>query len=143
MDRTAGATLREFIYSPGYCDMLGAFHRQTLKKTPDGGWEIEREDREEHSSPTEVTTFRVEKEKVASFAALLGGKAVRSLAKRPKSREFVTDYSPWYMEIAFEPEPGKSRSEKDCLSISQYRRYSEKDRRTLEAVKAAFEALKG
>ena len=141
MFKTAGTALCEFTFSPGYCDMLGAYHCQTLKKTPEGGWVIECRDREEHSSPEVVATYPADAEKVASFAGLLGGKAVRSLAKRGKSRDFITDYSPWSMRITFEPADGK-RSEKDYLSLDQYRRYSKKDYQTIEEIKAAFAALK-
>lgn len=133
--------LKRVRYSPGYCDMMGACHGMTLEKN-DSGWVFICRDREEHSMPTVVTVYEAGEEAVLLFEKFLNENKVLSLAKRPASSDFVTDYSPWSYEIDFQKTSFGKTVRKYC-SVSEYRKYSKKDIRLLKELNARFTALRG
>lgn len=134
--------LKSFSYSPGYCDMLGAGHRDSLEKNDEGQWVIISRNRENHSEPFVVTTFAVNEESAARFESFIKERNLISLTKRLDSKEFVTDYSPWSYGIVFDCSK-IGGSSFDDYRISQYRIYSKKDTELLKEVRDMFYSLKG
>ncbi|MBR3341070.1 MAG: hypothetical protein IKG30_05580 [Clostridiales bacterium] len=134
--------LRSFSYSPGYCDMMGAGHRDCLEKNDEGQWVFISRNRENHSEPFMVTTYAVDEVAAARFESFLKERNLISLSKRLDSKEFVTDYSPWSYGIVFDcSKIGGSSFDDYC--ISQYRVYSKKDTELLKEIRDMFYALKG
>ena len=134
--------LKSFSYSPGYCDMLGAGHSDSLKKNDEGRWVIISRNREDHSDPFMVTTYAVNNESAARFERFIKERNLISLSKRLDSKEFVTDYSPWSYEIVFDCSM-IGGSSFDDYRIPQYRIYSKKDTELLKEVKDMFFSLRG
>lgn len=135
-------TLKRFHYSPGYCDMLGASHSITLEKNSDGNWVYITRDREEHSQPMTVITYAVSGEAAAEFEKFIKESDFPALAKRPRNRGFMTDYSPWGYYLDFDcSASGGSRNE--SFDITQYHEYTNKDDALMKEVLARFYALKG
>ena len=137
-----GFKLLEFEYSPGYCDMLGAGHRSELKRDGDGNWFVECRDREVHSSPTVVTRYEAAPDAVREFEKFIDKSRVASLSKRPKSDDFVTDYSPWSYYFEYEKTVlGKTVNER--CGIYEYRKYSRSDFELIDELTRRFNALRG
>ena len=134
--------LKSFRYSPGYCDMLGAGHSDSLQKDDDGRWVFVSRNREVHSDPFIVTTYSVDDEAVARFETFIKERKLISLSKRLDSKEFATDYSPWSFEIVFDCS-NVGGSSYENYRISQYRVYSKMDIKLLDETKDMFYALKG
>ena len=134
--------LDSFSYSPGYSDMRGASHRDTLEKNDAGEWVIVSRNREYHSAPFIVTTYAVDQEKAAHFERFIKEKNVISLANRLKSKEFICDHSPWNFNIVFDCS-AVGGSSYDDYSIGQYKIYTPNDRELLKELKSKFYALKG
>ncbi|MBQ7161446.1 MAG: hypothetical protein IJR90_07040 [Clostridia bacterium] len=134
--------LREFSYSPGYSDMRGAYHEQTLKKDESGRWVIICSDREYYNAPTVVKTYLAAEDGMEGFEALVKSRKVLSLSRRAKSRMFLTDYSPEEYYILLEKDPDGKGDLKD-YRITQYKRFFKRDFRSLELLRETFEALKG
>ena len=139
------AVLKEFYYSPGYSDMRGGSHREYLRKDEDGKWKIITEDRESFNKPTKVTVYAADEEAVCLFEAFLKQKKTGSLANRPDSELFVTDYSPWHYGIEFElaDESLPSWKRRVDYSIGEYKRYSKKDYELIGEMRERFRALLG
>ena len=135
-------SLRSFSYSPGYCDMNGESHHDQLKKTKDGKWIYISIYRKEHGEPTITSTYSVSDNDVNKFESFIKEKKILSLTKRPKSSDFITDYSPWTYGIDFDCSASGGRTfESD--NISQYRKYSNKDFALLKELDERFDKLKG
>ena len=134
-------SLLGFDYSPGYCDMRGAAHSMSLKKE-ENRWVMICRDREYYNAPTTVAVYAVSSEAVAEFEDFIVKNRILSLEKRPKSRAFVTDYSPWRYSVDYEKTAlGKTATE--YCSIGQYKVYSALDRLKLEKLRERFLALRG
>ncbi len=97
---------------------------------------------ESFDEPMIVTTYAVSAADVLDFEAFLKDKDILSLVNRKDSDDFVTDYSPWGYSIVFDKSSvGGSRYE--TYNISQYKEYSDKDRKLLEEFNARFLGLQG
>ena len=131
-----------FTYRPGYSDMNGGYHCCELKQTEAGDWIITDDDREEIGVPEIVTTYAVSSEAVAEFAAFLKEKKVLSLENRKDSDDFVTDYSAWSISFVFVTEQDGKKN-RDSHSISQYKKYYDKDYETINEIRERFKALYG
>ncbi|MBQ7474761.1 MAG: hypothetical protein IJS78_02445 [Clostridia bacterium] len=129
--------LREFRYSPGYCDMRGASRSETLRKNGAGEWEITTRRREVWDEPTAVSSYAVTAEDAARFEAFIAEKNVLSLVRRRDSGDFATDYSPWSYEFVFEGSPAK------FFRIEEYKKYSERDYALLRELDALFASIRG
>lgn len=129
-------------FSPGYSDMTGAGHSVCLKKDGTGAWTMEYSDREDHSAPTVVTTYEVPPGAAEDFEKFLNKKRVPALDRRPESRDFATDYSPWGYGIEYEKTVAGKTVRCRC-GLSQYRRYSKRDYALLNELGKRFEALRG
>ena len=134
--------LASFSYSPGYSDMRGAYHRDSLERSDDGEWIFVSRSREYHSAPVIVSTYAVDKEKAALIESFIKDRNVISLKKRLDSKEFACDYSPWNFCIVFDCSAAGGSSYDD-YSISQYKIYTPKDRDLLNELKEKFYDLKG
>ncbi len=136
---------KEFRYSPGYSDMRGARHHEELKKDENGAWIIVCYDREDFQEPEKVTTYAVSEENALQFAAFLEERNFISLSKRKDSDLFVTDYSPWDYNIIYErTDENLRRFERNVYyTISEYKKYSDKDYKLLKEVNERFKALRG
>lgn len=135
----------EFIgmeYSPGFSDMRGGSHSETLKKNESGEWIIESRNRKSRVDSIIVVTYSVDEEKLAEFVTFLKDKNVASLSKRKKSDEFIYDYKPWSISIGFDNSTiGGAKSE--WYKFGQYKNYSEADSELIKEVNTRFGALYG
>ena len=131
-----------FTDRPGYSDMDGGYHCCELKQTEAGDWIITDTDREEIGAPEIVTTYAASSEAVADFAAFLKEKKVLSLENRKDSDEFVTDYSSWSFSFVFITEQDGKKN-RDGHTISQYKKYYDKDYETINEIRERFIALYG
>ena len=132
-------TLQEFIYSPGYSDMSGGGHSETLQKNEAGDWVIISYDREMYSDPLTITTYAVSGDAVEQFEAFLKEHKVPALFDRKDSDLFATDYSPWSLSMEFVDDSGQWRS----YTLSEYKEYSDQDDELIREVKAQFAGLHG
>ena len=134
--------LMSFSYSPGYSDMMGAYHRDSLEKNDDGKWVFVCSNRECHSDPTAVATYSVSQESASEFEEYIKSVNLIRLSKRPKSNIFATDYSPWSYSVVFDcSEVGGSGY--DDYSIGEYKVYSPSDMKLLKEASDRFYSLKG
>ena len=134
--------LSSFRYSPGYCDMRGESHQCELKKNDDGAWVFISRDRDCHSDPFTVLTYSVSLERASEFEEYIKKINFISLSKRLKSKDFVTDYSPWNYCVVFDCSSIGGDSYDD-YSISQFRIYTPADQKLIKEVNERFLALKG
>ncbi|MBO4326263.1 MAG: hypothetical protein J5950_03215 [Clostridia bacterium] len=134
--------LRGLCFSPGYCDMLGGAHSTSLERNENGNWIFVSRDREEHTSPTVVSTYSVSSESVAEFENYIKSRKVFSLAKRPKSDLFVTDYSPWTYSIEYD-KTVLGKTKREYCRITEYKKYSKKDNDRIKELHDRFMALRG
>lgn len=134
--------LKDFRYSPGYCDMRGASHREVMKPDEKGVWTITSRDKEIWSDPMTVTVYEVSEEDLKSFETFLREKNIPSLANRLKSPDFLTDYSPWEIELTMFDSSALLEKEKEYV-IRQYRIYTKKDQELIEELKQRFKDLHG
>ena len=134
--------LIKFSYSPGYSDMRGARHCESLQKNADGAWVVVCSDREHFGAPTVTATYEAKEEDVREFAKFIDKENVRLLAGRRKSDEFLTDYSPWEFTVLLTDDPS-GRGKREYYCIGEYKKYSEKDYKLLSKLRDAFRALRG
>lgn len=135
-------SLRSFRYSPGYCDMTGEYHQSELKKNDEGEWVFVCRDRDSHSDPFTILTYSVSSKSASEFEEYIKKINFISLSKRLKSKDFITDYSPWHFSVVFDcSEIGGSSY--DEYSIYQYRIYSPADRKLMDEAEKRFYDLKG
>ena len=134
--------LTEFHYSPGYSDMDGASHSETLMKNDNGEWIIESWDQESWEDPMIVTVYSVSDEEFEIFEKFIKEQNICDLENRPDSDEFVTDYSSWGYGIEFDNTSiGGDKYER--YNISEYKQYSDLDYEKLKALKSLFETIHG
>ena len=131
-----------FNYSPGYGDMNGSSHSESLEKGEDGKWVIVKRDRNMFSDPMEVTTYAVSDEALKKFLDFVREKNVLELCEREDSNLFITDYSAWYYGFTFdESSIGGSRIK--SYNISQYKEYTDEDYKLLKELDQQFADLHG
>lgn len=131
-----------FNYSPGYSDMDGSSHSESLEKGKDGKWVIVKRDRSRFSEPMEVTTYAVSDEALEKFLKFVREKNVLELCDREDSDQFITDYSAWHYGFTFD-ESAIGGEMIESYDISQYKEYSDADRELLKELDQQFEALHG
>ena len=129
-------------FSPGYGDMLGAYHGCELRKEKDGRWICVCRDREAHCEPTVVTVYCVSDEAVARFEEFIKENGIFALENRPESDLFMTDYSPWSWNIDYDT-VFSGKTERRYFSLGEYRRYSGRDYELLRELERRFLALRG
>lgn len=134
--------LTGFAHSPGYSDMNGGYHCESLRRDKSGAWQIEKRDRNSLDEPEIVKTYAVSDSALAAFEQFLNDKKILALENRKESDEFVTDYSPWGYSIIFDKSAsGGKKMERH--SIGQYKKYSDKDYKLLKELQQEFEKLYG
>ena len=135
-------SFKSFSYSPGYSDMNGASHYETLKKDENETWVIVTGDRDSFEEPMVTKTYEVSEDAVEEFEAFLIERNVLGLVNRKDSDEFITDYSSWGFSIVYDNSAaGGSRYE--TYSIGEYKRYSDKDYELIQETKDRFHNLRG
>ena len=139
VDTSWAGDLVSFQYHPGYSDMNGGHHYQTLAQR-DGEWIIECCDQEELGEPEVTTIYSVSEEDVQAFGNFLKEKHVDKLMNREDSDDFVTDYSAWSYSISFVDPTGESKYIE--VRFDQYKEYSDKDYKLIDEIDQKFEALK-
>ena len=128
-------------YSPGYGDMNGQSHLESLKKNQDGDWVISSLDRDSFRDPLTETVYSVSEEAVKKFLTFINQNDVLSLADRRKSDLFVTDYSPWRWDFRFgDPATGRRP---ESYRLWEYNEYSDNDNRLLKELNDRFKSLHG
>lgn len=133
--------LVEFTYRPGYSDMEGGYHSETLKRGDDGRWIIECRDRETHSDPTIVTTYQVGTDSETYFEGFIKEENIPEYENRKESDDFVTDYSPWSYHMVFEKDTG-SGTEIQEFTINEFREYSDDEYTNIKKMNSLFKCLK-
>ena len=134
--------IRTISYSPGYGDMLGEYHEISLIKSGDGKWTYVGRSREDHMSPTTVSTYAVTEEDAMRFFEFIINKKVISLNERPESDIFATDYSPWNWSIVYDAKSFGKQKRYYC-SFGEYREYSKADHELLGELEKRLYALRG
>ncbi|MCR5252025.1 MAG: hypothetical protein K6E50_15630 [Lachnospiraceae bacterium] len=134
--------LKNFSYSPGYCDMLGESHSAELRNGGDGSWTLISYDRQEHSEPLIKTTYAVSEEEVLRFEEYLKEKKIASLDGRKDSDDFATDYSPWSYRLLYDNSSvgGEKNAE---YAIREFRKYSDADKALLKELGERWKSLFG
>jgi len=135
-------SIKEFVYSKGFCTMEGEYHKKILKKASNGDWVIECMDRDSIMEPMLISTFAVDEDKASHFIEFLEINDFYSLSAREKSDIFVTDYSPWKISIFFEDKDLKQFAGAN-VNIEEYREYTDMDYALLKRVDEEFEGLRG
>ncbi len=134
--------LKEMVISPGYGDMRGSYHRQSLKKDESGVWRYVSEDREDFREPVTVTVYSVKQDDAESFIEFLSDVDVTGLEDRPDSDMFVTDYSPWSVFLSMDA-PDKGPYRMSFCRIQEYKKYSADDYKLINEIKKRFADLRG
>ncbi len=135
--------LWEFDHHPGYSDMNGGYHRESLKHDKETGkWVIVCEYREDFESDDITTVYAVSDEAVEEFERFIEKKKVRKLVNRKDSDEFVTDYSAWSYNIVYTDPEGTYSSRKE-YRIEQYKKYSDADHKLINELYEQFKKLFG
>ena len=129
--------LERIIYSPGYCDMRGAFHQIVVKKNSEGKWIYESADKEEFSSPTKTVSQEIDRDKVEDLEAFIIKERIAGLTLRPKSSMFATDNSPWRIEITMTDEKENNK----WYSLDEYKVYLPSDLRKIENLKEKIKRI--
>ena len=112
--------LIEFSHYPGYSDMDGGYHGETLKKDDSGEWIVECYDKKNIDEPEITTVYAVNAKDEQDFEAFLKEKNVASLANRADSDLFATDYSPWSYTLVF-ANPLPEDRKRIIVSFGQYK----------------------
>lgn len=134
--------LVSFSYSPGYSDLEGAYHCDTLERNGEGNWVIICRDCDSIEEPVCVTTCSVSDADALHFEQFIKKRRLASLSKRLKSPVFLTDYSPWSVEMVFDcTESGGSR--KVRIRMDQYRIYTRRDLKLLDETTDMFYSILG
>lgn len=134
--------LISFSYSPGYSDMNGASHVETLKYDDSLGWVYVEEDRESIEELTYVVIYSVDPNDVDKFEQFIKESGFLELEKRPEVDAYVLDYSPWNYRVIFDNSSfGGSRRE--GYHISEYQEYKKADKKLIDKTDMMFHSLKG
>ena len=131
----------EVYHSPGYGDMNGQSHSESLKKNKDGKWTISSCDRDSFRDPLVETVYSVSEDAVKSFLIFINQKNILSLTDRKKSDLFVTDYSQWRWDFSFADSAVGKRPE--LYQLWEYKEYSDADKKLLKELEDRFEGLRG
>ena len=134
--------LIEFRYYPGYSDMDGGYHGETLKKDENGEWIIECRDKKSIDKPEITTIYSVNEKYEKNFEAFLKDNNVASLTNRGDSDVFATDYSPWSYSVDF-TDPSSESGKRINVSFGEYKEYSDEDYKLIKKLGERFEGLKG
>ena len=131
-----------FNHHPGYSDMDGGYHNESLERNDAGEWVIVSYDRDSYDEPTRITTYAVNEDNVKAFESFIIEKNIVKLEKRRDSDEFVTDYSPWSYTITFDNSStgGEGR---ESYRIEEYKKYSKRDSELIKELYKKFSDLKG
>ena len=128
-------------FSPGYGDMLGGYHKSTLRRDKDGNWTYVCTDRETHDRPTVTAVYAVSTEAIAQFEEFIKSKKVLSLEGRSASDMFATDYSPWSWSIDYDT-TSFGKTKREYCSFGEYQRYSGGDYELLKELEKRFTAIR-
>ena len=131
-----------FDYHPGYSDMDGGYHYESLKKRDAGDWVIVCSNRSSFDEPTTVTTYAVNEDDVKAFEAFIIDKNIVNLENRKDSDEFITDYSSWSYSIAFD-NSSVGGDDYESYRIEEYKKYSKRDYSLIDKLDEKFSELKG
>ena len=126
IDANQPIELISFDYSPGYSDMNGALHHESLHKNDNGDWIIESRDRESISEPVTITVYAVSKDDVIRLDSFIREKDFVSLENREDSDDYGLDYSPWNYIIKLNVSDSEGEHG-ERHSIGQYKKFSEED----------------
>ena len=92
--------------------------------------------------PVTVTVYAVDPEAAARFEEYLAGSPFPSLAKRPESDLFATDYSPWSWGIDYERRSLCGIRREYC-AFDEYKKYSRRDHDAIRELQERLTALRG
>ena len=134
--------LISFEYSPGYSDMNGALHHESLHKDDNGDWIIESRDREIISDPVTVTVYEVSVDDVRRLDSFIREKNVVSLENRKESEDFWLDHSPWSYTIKLSVTDSDGEHG-ERYSIEQYQEFTEGDNALLNELDQLFADIHG
>ena len=134
--------LIELSYYPGYSDMDGGYHGETLKKDDSGEWIVECYDKESIDEPEITTIYSVNAMEEQDFATFLKENNVASLMNCKDSDVFATDYSPWSFSVIF-TNPSPENGKRVFVSFGQYKEYTDEESELIKELRERFEALKG
>lgn len=134
--------LVSFSYSPGYSDMEGAYHFDTLEKNGEGNWVVVLRDRDSIEEPLCVTTCSVSDADALRFEQFIKKRRILSLSRRLKSPVFLMDYSPWSAEMVFDC-PGSGGNRRITVRLEQYRIYTGPDLKRIDEMTDLFYDLLG
>ena len=138
----ATGELISFNYSPGYGDMNGEYHYESLQKDENGKWVIICRDREDHESPIIETTYAVSEADVYTFDEFMKEQNFAALSLRKESDLFITDYHSWSYSIDYD-NSGFGGDKRFYVRISEYHDYSDADNKLMKEVLERFRGLRG
>ncbi|MCR5651694.1 MAG: hypothetical protein K6F86_10995 [Lachnospiraceae bacterium] len=135
-------SLISFEYHPGYGDMSGAYHSESLAVDEKGNRIIVCRDCETFMEPVSVRTYAVTDDQFDVFESFIRERNILDLANRKDSDLFVTDYSPWEFVLVFDNSSVGGKAY-ETYHISEYKEYSGRDKELLKELSDRFHDLRG
>ena len=131
--------LMSIDYHPGYGDMNGESHYNSLMKDASGQWIIESSDCEDHSSPMVITDYGLTEEDITGLELFIQSAEFDTMQNRPDSDLFITDYSSWSFTINY-----KDLNTGDVISVrlEEYKEYTDEDYALIKEFFKRFNGLK-
>ena len=126
--------LEAIHYSPGYGDMDGEYHSETVRRDENGDVVYVIKDRESFNEPAVTRTYDMPEDALTRLEDIIREYDLTDLENRRKSERLVTDYSPWSYQFVFE---------KDNVRLTEFRRYKKKDLEHLKELMDTAHAMRG
>ena len=126
--------LEAIHYSPGYGDMVGEYHSETVRRDENGDVVYVIKDRESFNESAVTRTYAMPEDALTRLEDIIREYDLTDLENRRMSERLVTDYSPWSYQFVFE---------KDNVRLTEFRRYKKKDLEHLKELMDTAHAMRG
>lgn len=118
--------LLSFTYSPGYSDMEGGYHYESLECTDAGDYVLIVHDQESFHDSEIITTYAVTEAQWQEFSDYLLDNDVAGLSDRRDIDDFALDWSPWHYTVIYD-DSAYGGTGYDTYGFGQYKAYSDHD----------------
>lgn len=115
-----------FTYSPGYSDMEGGYHYESLECTDAGNYVLITHDQDSFDAPEIITTYAVTEVQWQEFCDYLLENDVADMSNRRDTDDFALDWSPWHYTVIYD-DSAYDGTGYDTYGFGQYKAYSDHD----------------